>query len=181
MGRDVTTLLTEDHREVDAIFQRLEQRTSTGAERAADISTVLRELSVHATAEEMVLYPHIRRHLIDGDALVDRALDEHHAAKELLAALDGHDSDDPVVEQALRELITTIRQHVAEEEGVLFAALRAHASEAELEALGRKLELAKKAAPTRPHPNAPNTPPGNLIVGLPTAVLDRLRDALSRP
>ncbi len=37
---------------------------------------------------------------------------------------------------------------------------------------------AKAVAPTHPHPNVPSEPPGNLIVGVPVALLDRMRDAL---
>jgi hypothetical protein len=33
-------------------------------------------------------------------------------------------------------------------------------------------------APTRPHPHAPSSATGNLIVGPPLAVFDRIRDAI---
>jgi hypothetical protein len=42
-------------------------------------------------------------------------------------------------------------------------------------------ERAQQTAPTHPHPHAPDTPPGNLIVGSMTAVTDRVRDALRSP
>lgn len=38
----------------------------------------------------------------------------------------------------------------------------------------------KQMAPTRPHPSAPDGPPGNKIVGSVTGLLDRMRDAVSR-
>jgi hypothetical protein len=37
--------------------------------------------------------------------------------------------------------------------------------------------MAKKVAPTHPHPHAPNSPPGNLAVGPVLALVDRVRDA----
>jgi hypothetical protein len=40
--------------------------------------------------------------------------------------------------------------------------------------------MAKKFAPTRPHPQAPNTPPGNVIAGAAAAVTDKARDMLKR-
>ncbi|HUR08087.1 MAG TPA: hypothetical protein VM347_36465 [Nonomuraea sp.] len=42
-----------------------------------------------------------------------------------------------------------------------------------------KVQAIKKIAPTRPHPSAPDTPPGNKLLGPATGLIDRLRDALS--
>ena len=44
--------------------------------------------------------------------------------------------------------------------------------------MGDALEMAKRAAPTRPHPLAPDTPPANLVAGAVSAVMDIGRDAL---
>jgi hypothetical protein len=38
------------------------------------------------------------------------------------------------------------------------------------------MEKAKKLAPTRPHPRAPDQPPGNLVAGTMAAVMDRAKD-----
>lgn len=35
----------------------------------------------------------------------------------------------------------------------------------QLRELGHAVEAAKKIAPTRPHPDAPDTPPANLLIG----------------
>ena len=48
----------------------------------------------------------------------------------------------------------------------------------ELEALGKAIRSAKKVAPTRPHPRAPDQPPGNIIAGGVAAVMDKGRDAM---
>ncbi len=39
--------------------------------------------------------------------------------------------------------------------------------------MGETLEHLERTAPTRPHPRIPDTPPLNLLVGLPAAVIDR--------
>jgi hypothetical protein len=39
---------------------------------------------------------------------------------------------------------------------------------------------AKQAAPTRPHPKAPDTPPANIVTGAMTGMLDKARDKLAR-
>jgi hypothetical protein len=39
--------------------------------------------------------------------------------------------------------------------------------------------MAKKMAPTRPHPAAPDTPPANKLLAPGAGLVDRLRDALT--
>lgn len=179
MSVDVITLLTTDHREVDGLLNDLLAGKVTGDDRAQAISTIVRELSMHAAAEEMVLYPELRDLLPDGDQLADEALSEHQNIKEVLNDLDGKSPDDPGVMEAIASVATEVRHHVEEEEGELFVKLRDSASPDRLMELGDLIERAKKAAPTHPHPNAPNTPPGNMILGPPTALFDRMRDAIS--
>jgi len=41
------------------------------------------------------------------------------------------------------------------------------------------VQQAKKLAPTRPHPSAPDKPPLNKVLGPPVGLVDRVRDALS--
>ena len=41
------------------------------------------------------------------------------------------------------------------------------------------MRAAKKVAPTRPHPNAPSTPPGNILIGAAAAVIDKARDMVT--
>ena len=49
----------------------------------------------------------------------------------------------------------------------------------ELRELSEKFHRAKKMAPTRPHPSAPDRPPANKILGPGAGLVDRLRDALT--
>jgi hypothetical protein len=66
-----------------------------------------------------------------------------------------------------------------EEEPKLFPEMQAALSPGEQEDLGARITRAKKLAPTRPHPSAPDTPPGNKILGVPTGIVDRIRDLMS--
>jgi hypothetical protein len=50
----------------------------------------------------------------------------------------------------------------------------------ELGEWGEELKAAKKAAPTRPHPHAPNRPPVNVLVGAAAGAVDRARDTVRR-
>lgn len=46
--------------------------------------------------------------------------------------------------------------------------------------LGDQVQKAKRMAPTRPHPSAPDTPPLNKVVGPGAGLVDRTRDRLSQ-
>ena len=56
--------------------------------------------------------------------------------------------------------------------------MRAQASRDELIKIGGKVENAKKLAPTRPHPLAPNNVVCHKLVGPGVCLVDRLRDKL---
>jgi hypothetical protein len=49
-----------------------------------------------------------------------------------------------------------LADHVADEEGEQFSQLRQHVPQSQLVELKGKVETAKAAAPTRPHPLSPN-------------------------
>jgi hypothetical protein len=81
----------------------------------------------------------------------------------------------------MQQVIESIRRHVQEEEESpgLFGMLRATLNQRELNELGRTLQRAADMAPTRAHPLAPDHPPANKVLGLPVAIVDRLRDRIS--
>ena len=175
---DAIQLLTADHTDVEQLFVQIESLPE-GEPRSNLVGDVIRELSVHAAIEEQVLYPAMRKALPDGETLVQEAIDEHQEVKETLAAIERADTAaerDPLVQG----LIADVRHHVEEEETELFPKLRASVGTQELQDMGGKLAAAKKLAPTHPHPNAPNTPPGNIVGGAAAAVIDKARDALKR-
>ena len=176
---NVIAELTADHREVEEMFARL-KALEPGDEQARDVADEFTmELVRHAVAEEQYLYPAVREHVSGGDALADKELEDHGKIEQLLKDLEGLPSDDANFGPLVDRLITEVTAHVEDEEGQLFPALLAACSFEQLDELGEKVRQAKKTAPTRPHPHAPDTPPANKILGLGTGLVDRLRDALS--
>lgn len=176
-GPDALELLTSDHRTVDQLFTQLNAATADPETARQTAEEIISELSVHAVIEEMVLYPAVRQALPDGDDLAEEAIEEHQELKELLASVDGKPADDPDVRATFQTIQETLEHHVGEEEQELFPALRSSLDQEKLNQLGAAMDKAKGAAPTRPHPKAPSTPPGNLIAGLGAAVVDKVRDA----
>jgi hemerythrin superfamily protein len=177
--RDVIEILTQDHREVERMFAELEGLTdSDSSVRRQDlVDQVTIELVKHSVAEEAEVYPAVRRKVSDAEA--QRALGEHAEAEETMKRLENLRAGDSQFDTELATLMQQIRDHVAEEEGRMFADMRRIFSPEELVELGAKVEAVKKLAPTRPHPSAPDTPPGDKILGPVTGLLDRMRDAVT--
>jgi hypothetical protein len=69
--------------------------------------------------------------------------------------------------------------HIDDEEKEQFPKLRAHIPAEKLVELKGKVETAKKLAPTRPHPSAPNAELFHKLVGPGVGLVDRLRDKLT--
>ena len=175
---DAIEMLTADHREVDQLFKQYEAAKNDDGVAHHATEGIIKELSVHAAVEEMILYPMMRKVDPQQSGLVDHSLEEHQEVKELLAKIDGKPANDPEVRQLMGKLKSSVEEHVEEEEGKLFPALRNHVKQDELMSLGEKMAKAKATAPTHPHPNAPNTPPGNIVMGPLAALADKVRDAL---
>ncbi|WP_128434928.1 hemerythrin domain-containing protein [Streptomyces cyaneus] len=178
-GGDVIDELVTDHREVEEFFGRIEALPSGDKDRKlyADQATI--ELVRHSVAEEAYLYPAVREHLANGDALADKETDDHSRAEQMMKDLEACDADDPEFDRIIGMLMTEIRSHIADEEQNLFPKLRAACPENTLNDLGDKVRQAKKLAPTRPHPSAPDKPPANKLLAPGVGLIDRLRDALT--
>ncbi|WP_433389407.1 hemerythrin domain-containing protein [Micromonospora sp. KLBMP9576] len=178
-GQDVVNVLTADHREIEALFVELESRQGTPEHRRHLADVMIAELVRHAVAEEMYVYPAARRALPDGDQVADHEISEHADAERTLKELESLDPSESRFDEVLAHLTRTIRHHVEDEESDLFPRLRAAVAHEELVELAGKVEAAKKSAPTRPHPAAPDRPPANKLLGPGAGLVDRMRDALS--
>ncbi|MFJ8696196.1 hemerythrin domain-containing protein [Streptomyces roseolilacinus] len=178
-GGDVITELTTDHREVERLFALIEGLPSGDPERKRLADQVTMELVRHSVAEEEYLYPAVREHLSGGDALADKELEDHASAERTMKELEGCEADDTRFDTLVTQLMVEIREHVADEEANLLPRLQEACSPEKLEELGDKVRQAKKTAPTRPHPAAPDKPPANKLLAPGTGMVDRLRDALS--
>jgi hemerythrin superfamily protein len=178
-NENLISVITEDHREVEAVFQELESGEGTPEHRRDLADHVIAELVRHSVAEEEYMYPAAREALEGGDELADHELEEHAEAEKLMKQLDGLDPTDPRFDELLGTLMAEIRHHIEEEESDLLPKLEAACSEEQLRDLGEKVVRAKAMAPTHPHPSAPDKPPANKLLAPGTALVDRMRDALT--
>jgi len=175
---DVIAELIIDHREVDEKLTQLQGEMSPD-ERQDTMEHVIAELVRHAIAEESYLYPAIEDRVPNGKAIATKERADHQEVEELLKQLEGEDPHAPESRPTLMKLVTSVHEHVADEEGNLFPALRQVYSEQELKDLGDKVRTAKKAAPTRPHPSAPRGELARKTLGPMVGLVDRTRDLLT--
>lgn len=172
------TLLKTDHKKVDQLFKQFE-KTKASARRKSIVAKIIKELSIHAAIEEQVFYPAIRNAVKKAEDMVLESLEEHHIVKWVLSELEGMDPDSERFEAKVTVLQENVKHHVKEEEQDLFPMVRKVMSVRDLNALGSAMMKAKRLAPKRPHPRAPDTPPGNIVAGMGAALVDRARDAVS--
>ena len=181
--QDVIEVLTQDHREVEEMFAKLESMgpatTDAQRKRRKDlVDQVTIELVRHSVAEEAEVYPAVQDKLTKREA--ERARKEHAEAEQTMKRLEGLEPEDEGFDAELATLIREIREHVKEEEGEMFPRMRAVFTQDELDKLGSRVKGVKALAPTRPHPSAPDQPPGDLLLGPVVGLFDRLRDAASK-
>jgi hemerythrin superfamily protein len=178
---DAITLLREDHRAVEKLFKEFEKAgTNALKTKARQVERMIRELTIHASIEEQVFYPTVRRDADDLDSEVLEALEEHHVVKWLLSELSGLDPSAERFDAKVTVLIESVRHHVKEEEGTLFPTVRKEFTRSELAAMGDALAAAKKSAPTKPRPRMPDEPPLNRLAGVGAGAVDRAVGAIKQ-
>jgi len=176
---DVVDVLTADHRDVTALIG--EVWTIRDPMMRRDLAdTAISELVRHAVAEEMYVYPAMRKHLPDGDKAVEHDTEEHKELEQAMKDLEGLEVTEPRFDQTLRRLETMLADHIQDEESEQFPELRRQVPREELVEMAGKVERAKKLAPTRPHPNAPNSELFHKIAGPGVGLVDRLRDLITQ-
>jgi hemerythrin superfamily protein len=178
VDQDVVDILTTDHHEVLDLLQQI-KITSDAEERRDLADTFISELVRHSVAEEMYVYPAMKKYLADGDEAVDHDVEEHKELEQTMKKLEAVEAQSSEFTELLGQLETILRDHVSDEENEQFPELRAQVPRDELIEIGEKVENAKKLAPTRPHPLAPNNEVFHKLVGPGVGLVDRLRDKLS--
>jgi hemerythrin superfamily protein len=175
---DVVDELTTDHREATALLDEL--LTTTDPQTRRDMAdTVITELVRHSVAEEMYVYPAMRDHLPDGEKVVEHDIEEHKELERTMKELEGCSADDPRFMALVHDLRGKLHHHAMDEETEQFPKLRARVPRDQLVKMREQVETAKKIAPTRAHPGAPNNELFHKLVGPGVGLMDRVRDKLT--
>ena len=166
----------QDHARLHRMLDQL--AGSTGEEQEELLNRICRLVFSHAFAEEAVLWPALRRHLPDGEALTLRVEREHQEITELVASLEQSAPEDAGRAQLVDRIVGLLRQDVRDEEDLLLPRLQEAVDGSTLRRLGAGWALVRRTAPTRTHPIVSRRPPGQALSALPLSITDRLRDGL---
>jgi hemerythrin-like domain-containing protein len=173
-GRNVIDVIGEQHRELIELGDRLVREPG---KKLRDV--VVATLSRHLSAEEQYLYPAVRRVVPGGDELAARELAQDHGLLVALQQLQRADLSDEAFARLAAEVAAAVRRHVADDAEELLPVLAQMVPIEDLIRVGNRIEVAEEAAPTRPHPGTPSSPPWNKVVDPAVAVVDKVRDVVT--
>lgn len=139
----VVTLIKEDHRELEAVFKKLE--AESGDIRAL-LEQVAKLLIPHSKAEEQVVYPAVKALAPDEAEEVDDGIEEHHHVEGMLQQLLDGDPEGPGADGMIAAIIGEVRHHIEEEEEDILASLTKTATNQQLSELGEQFTAAKERA-----------------------------------
>ena len=172
---DAIALLSSDHRKIRLLFGEY-RGADTDRRRRVVADTVIRELSKHVAAEELVFYPYAAKVLDEDSTIRPRRVSA--AIKRDLSVLDGHRTAKEDDAMSMEQLERDFADHMDLDEQHLMPRLRSSCDAEDLRRLGNRLDQVERGGPTRPHPGAPAETRNLAFVAPFMAVYDRLRDRL---
>jgi hemerythrin superfamily protein len=144
---DIFEVLTSDHEKVKKILEQMQQTSSRASGRREKL---VQSLSVnflpHAYAEEQYFYQILLDETSEQEDIYS-ALEEHRAAKMVLADLTDAAADDPRWMARLRVLKELVEHHIEEEESQIFDIAREVIDEDRSNEVAKRFKELKKEAP----------------------------------
>lgn len=175
MAQDVLALLKQEHQAVEALLQRFDKTDPSG--RSDYFCEVVHTLVGHEVAEEQVVYPALREESSQGDEVASARIEEQAEAEQALADLEDLDPESSAFASSFLMLRKDVLAHAQAEERTAFPLLEQGTTGQQRQELAERYLKARDRAPTHPHPHAPDSPPGNVLLGPIAALADRARDA----
>jgi hemerythrin superfamily protein len=169
----VTERVRSQHRTIRRLFDEVEAAT---ADRSRSWKALVRLLSVHETAEEILLYPAVAATGRDGLRAVRARQAEERQAKVRLADLESMQLGSREFEAALAEFRAQVEAHADAEELEILPVLELRLTGGQLWLMDIGFVLAQLVAPTHAHRFAPVGAVGNLAVGPVVGLVDRVCD-----
>jgi hemerythrin superfamily protein len=135
---NITEIISMDHRKVDTIFMEIE-KTEDPQKLQEFFGQLYKDLSVHAEAEEQIVYPAVRSYYSDTQQLYD----EQAAMKQMLAQIKALNPNSSDFKAQIQQLKAAVQDHVKEEENDMFPQIRRNLSEAQMEQMATQFKEAK--------------------------------------
>ena len=137
-------LLKTDHEKVAGILTSIDETTERAAKGREELFARLKqELDLHAQIEEEIFYPALEDSEETREITLE-AYEEHSLVKQMLAELEAAPKDTEEWTAKFTVLKENIEHHVEEEEGEIFKKAQQVLSKDEIEALGDRLQEAKR-------------------------------------
>ena len=137
---DAFSLLKEDHRKVEELFEQLE--SASGQAKMRVFEQIKTELELHTHIEETIFYPALEEPKQTHDLTLE-AYEEHDVVKKLLQELSRAKSANEEWEAKAKVLQENVEHHVEEEENELFPKASKALGSEEIETLGEQMESEK--------------------------------------
>ena len=139
--QDAIALLKADHAAVKKLFAQEQKATKQDDEKKQIVFDQIKDaLTVHATIEEEIFYPAVKKarqeHVKDE---VREGYEEHRQIKILIAEIANITPDDETWDMKVKVLKEDVEHHVKEEEGEMFPDARKFLGEKRLNELGAEL------------------------------------------
>ena len=135
---NITEIITMDHRKADTLFMEIE-KTDDPKKLQEFFGQLYKDLSVHAEAEEQIVYPAIRSYYSNTQELYD----EQAEMKQMLAKIKSMNPSSSDFKAQIKLLKTAVQDHVKEEENDMFPQIRRNLSEAQMEQMATQFKAAK--------------------------------------
>src|ERR1700733_12775970 len=140
---DAIALLKNDHATVKKLFAQEEK--ATGQKKAGVFDEIKAALEVHATIEEEIFYPAVKKARSENvKDEVREAYEEHKQIKSLLGQIASITPVDESWDAKVKVLKEDVEHHVKEEEGEMFPDAKKFLHEAGLMDLGTRMEARKQ-------------------------------------
>ncbi|KAL4916171.1 hemerythrin HHE cation binding domain-containing protein [Aspergillus aurantiobrunneus] len=176
MTTRLSDTIKKDHREIEAIYDRIVSSTDR-KDQIRFQNLFVWELARHAIGEELVVYPAFEKHVkYAGASLAQKDREEHQEVKNQLKRFQQLDPSNSDFLPTIVALMDDLADHIKKEETEDLVMLEEVLPEHDSHSLSKAFERTKIFVPSRAHPHVPNKPPFETAVGLLTAPFDQVLD-----
>jgi hemerythrin-like domain-containing protein len=141
---DPIELLKSDHREVEALLNRIADLEEDAAEERGELfEQVKTKLKAHETIEQDIFYPAAKEAGEEAEEIVSHSYVEHHLVDVLIEEIGQLEPDEEEWTAKTHVLKELIQHHVDEEQDELFPAVRKGLEKDQLEQLGEEMQTRK--------------------------------------
>lgn len=137
---NIQDVIRMDHQKVNVLFTEIEK--SSDVQKIQEyFGQLYKDLTVHAEAEEQVVYPAVRSFYGEGDT--QELYDEQAEMKILLDRIKANSPGSNEFKNGIKQLKDMVMDHVRQEESTMFAAIRNNCSSEQSEKLATEFKAAK--------------------------------------